>query len=294
MSFFVLTLLTLNSFLGCLSNDIFRLENCWDSELSYNRLAVVLNQKYLEKSDVDTINNDLETEINSIYNTSKKKIYTSCIVYNGKTTISTKKNSQECNLIGIDNEFLDFFKLHLIKGRLPDENNQAEVVLSEDLAGFLFGTTDVLSKDITINDSLYTVVGITNSENENNAYISYFDSSTIPTSDVYNTCLYCIMPKVYDGYSEQILGENIPEKVTVINVSNWYKFYYQLKMIITSEKDYYSNEIPIQLLHEYRVSKQLFYLKISMVILSITFICLCTYWLVKYIHKKSKYNRDKN
>lgn len=277
----LLVLMTLHSFSEKIETKIYRPEANWDNSVKYERFVCTFNHTYISTDVFDEIEKTIINELRPIFNSSEYKPYLNCCVYNKMAIVSSKKQTEDCNLIGVDDNYLRFFTLNSINGHFVTETNQSGVVLNQEASWYYFGSYESIGQQITVDNKTYTIIGIVDDGmTQNNVYISYIIAEENDSS-VYNTALYSLLPNIYDEYASELLNRSVNNYIDVdkvINISKWYSISY-IKNTISKNVLYTSNDIPIQLAYEYENSKKMLLVK---VLLIVVVICIFVYLIITF------------
>ena len=139
-----------------------------------------------------------EDDLTAFENISDPSISKVAGTVSGSSIFNIKGVDKRRSVIGVTPEFFDIYSYSVNTGRLitdEDDNDQADfVILGNDLANDLFGTTNALDKTITIAETEFTVIGVleeqasSNFSNPNNqGYIPDQTALKIFKSSNYNT-----------------------------------------------------------------------------------------------------------
>ena len=127
------------------------------------------------------------------------------------TTITLRKddNTLGVNAILYGGDFFAIHPLYLISGSYPDSSidGDAHKILLDDYAAWsLFGSSDIVGKQVWIKDTIYTVTGVVKTpENRDelqaygNGYYAYIPIENF--KDTYATCYEAVLPNPVENYA---------------------------------------------------------------------------------------------
>lgn len=193
-----------------------------DGPVTEDQIAVfrqTLEQKMLEAS--------LETPENA-------SLYADAYSGLGTVSLSTERASADAVTLGVGGDFFRFHPLELRSGTYFSGADlmHDRVILSEDLAWQLFGSTDVAGLSVMIGERPYPVVGVVRHETDFatkqayaediGLYMSYDAMSALTEAGISSYEL--VAPDVITGFAASIVEENFPlNGGTVVENSSRYR-----------------------------------------------------------------------
>ncbi len=146
-------------------DDIKKLEYNIDKKLV--EIGVIPEAEEESKKAVDTIKLGKDRGQNDDARSQEKpeevKPYNSCYSAQGKTTLFFEKRTAEnIDAIGVGGDFFFFHPMELVNGSYfsPDDIMHDKLVIDEDLAWQLFGSSDVVGQCVTINGVNHYIAGV--------------------------------------------------------------------------------------------------------------------------------------
>ncbi len=133
---------------------------------------------------------------------------------NAEGTISTEKRQTRAEVYAVGGPYTDFHPVRMLSGSFlsPLEENGSSIVLDDDLAWQLFGTTDAVGMEVEYEDRIFTVTGICGRDTSllgllsdsgmNRAYIKYGALDSIPVAG-----MEAAVPKSLPGKSLQAVKD---------------------------------------------------------------------------------------
>lgn len=162
-----------------------------------------LEQKLSEESLVPPVNGSL---------------YVDAYSGHGKLTVRTDHGSATVQAIGVGGEFFLFHPMELRSGSYLSERDlmQDRVVLDENLAWTLFGSSDVAGMTVVINDLPFTVSGVVHREDdfasrkafpetESALFLSYDALHALTEAGI--DCYEIVLPNLISGYGMGLVEE---------------------------------------------------------------------------------------
>lgn len=158
--------------------------------------------------------NQLETE-------EKGTLYTDAWSVKGELTVTGEKDSAKASALGVGGDFFLFHPLPLRSGSYiwGDDLMRDRVVLDEELAWKLFGSTDVAGMTVTIGDKPYLVAGVVTREKDAASQKAYTDEAGIfvPFELMVEqgakglSCYELVMPDPISGFALGVMEESFPK-----------------------------------------------------------------------------------
>lgn len=138
--------------------------------------------------------------------------------YSGECETEVRKDANTLSItaVGVGNDFFRFHPMKLLSGSYiyGDDLNQDRVLLDENLAWALFGSNDIVGKNIWMGNSIYVVAGVVAVEddpiyriaygNENRMYMMY-ETLKQQQENLYITCYEAVMPNPIENYAYNTL-----------------------------------------------------------------------------------------
>jgi len=167
---------------------------------------------------------------------SRMIVYSYCA--NGKVNVKSSNSSADVKAIGVDGDFFMFHPLELIEGSFFDgtEVNKDLVVIDENTAWVLFGSSNVVGQVVEIGGMQHIVCGVVKRETgrlndlagnkEPTLYLSYESLSKNGFVSYINT-FEILMPNPLTGYATAAIKELCPvdvERVEIIENSGRFKW----------------------------------------------------------------------
>lgn len=143
-----------------------------------------------------------------------------CYSSNGKVSIEYNGRNMEADAFGVGGDFFLFHPLQLLNGSyFSDENVMQDlVVIDEDVAWRIFGSSDVSGMMIEINGSQYIVSGVIKQSrgnlnkaagNSNPTIYMSFNSLKKSNEGAVITSYEIVMPNLTKNYAKKIIKENL-------------------------------------------------------------------------------------
>lgn len=164
--------------------------------------------------------------------------YIDCYSAKGKLSLSTDRTSADFTAYGVGGNFFFFHPLTLKGGAYFSENSMMDdyIILDEDSAWQLFGSTDIAGMEVCVGQTPLVVAGVVAREN---TFFSEAAGNTKPTVFVsYNTlltlgsttpisCYEIVLPNLTKGYAKNLVKENLDIKSSrraIVENSSRYSF----------------------------------------------------------------------
>lgn len=162
-----------------------------------------------------------------------QSLYADAYSGTGKIAVSNGKTTTNVKAIGVGGTFFLFHPLQLRSGSYISDTDlmQDRVVLDEELAWQLFGSSDVAGMSITISGEPYYVAGVVHRESDFASKAAYLDGAGLFMSfSALNkltqsgiSCYEIVLPDSISGYGLSIVEDNFPVgDGDVVEVSNRY------------------------------------------------------------------------
>lgn len=196
----------------------------WDSSGKSAHISV-----FMSEDAKFTLNNVMEfeenmkntlTESNALTNKSGYNTWVDSYSAKGQLTISRDNVNAEVSAIGVGGDFFFFHPLELVNGSYftPDNLMDDLLVLDEDTAWRLFGSTDIQGMTVEINGKEYIISGVIkrdegrlNKEAGNNKPTVYVSYNLLNTGEeeTYITDYEVILPDLTKNYAYNIVKKGI-------------------------------------------------------------------------------------
>ena len=196
----------------------------WDSSGKSAHISV-----FMSEDAKFTLNNVMEfeenmkntlTESNALTNKSGYNTWIDSYSAKGQLTISRDDVNAEVSAIGVGGDFFFFHPLELVNGSYftPDNLMDDLLVLDEDTAWRLFGSTDIQGMTVEINGKEYIISGVIkrdegrlNKEAGNNKPTVYVSYNLLNTGEeeTYITDYEVILPDLTKNYAYKIVKKGI-------------------------------------------------------------------------------------
>lgn len=163
----------------------------------------------------------------------------------GKVQITGKSGNVTVDAYGVGGDYFQFHPLKLIYGSYFSGSDlmQDHIIIDEDAAWKLFGSSDVVGQYVTIGNIPHMIVGVVQREHDymakkagvtsSIAYVSYNSLEKYGTHNGIN-CIEILMPNPVNGYAYNYISENIgieEKEREVIENSDRYSIKNMLKII---------------------------------------------------------------
>lgn len=164
------------------------------------------------------------------------RAWADCYAVQGKVSVNTGVSETDFKAYGVSGDFFLFHPFELISGSYFSEDNPMDdlVILDEDCAWQLFGSTDIAGMEVLINGMPHIVSGVIKREygmfqkaagnNEPAMYLSY--ESFAKYGNVSAISSYeVVMPNLTRDYAKKLVKENIGVKADsreIVEVSDRY------------------------------------------------------------------------
>ncbi|HKM04461.1 MAG TPA: ABC transporter permease [Lachnospiraceae bacterium] len=163
----------------------------------------------------------------------------------GEISVTSGKTTITVDGVGIGGDFFLFHPLNIIKGGYFSGNDlmQDHIIIDENIAWLLFGSSDVVGMDVTIGGVPHTVVGVISREEGRLNKAAGHDSSTIyvsySTMSAYGTSkgigsYEVLMPNPIKGFALSAVKKNIgvaEEQMKVLENSKRFSLFSMLGVI---------------------------------------------------------------
>lgn len=170
-------------------------------------------------------------------NTSTARLYVDAYSSEGKISVTSDKKTIEANAIGVGGDFFLFHPVELVSGMYFSGNDlmQDQVLLDEEAAWQLFGSSDIAGKTVTIGGSPYRVAGVyaraqgdletMAGSKDTTIYMSYGALESVTACSI--RCYEAVLPNPVEGFAMDIILEsNVSSEETVKMVENSNRFSY--------------------------------------------------------------------
>lgn len=125
-------------------------------EADFDEMGIMGFEKQLEQSLLEVLPADEQDVENG------KRLFIDAYSSLGKVTVKSEKGSLEADAVGIGGDFFLFHPLQLVSGGYFSGNDlmKDSIILDEDAAWQLFGSSDIAGKSVTIGDVPHYVSGV--------------------------------------------------------------------------------------------------------------------------------------
>lgn len=244
---FVCSIFIVKSFIR---NDIeYNTASRWDKTGNSAHIGVYFSEKaeFTEKS-VREFRENLKNKLqeNDVLQDSKNtRSWADCYSSEGTINVSNNNENVQVKAIGVGGDFFLFHPLELVDGTYFSDDNIMKdlIVIDEDLAWRLYGSSNIQGKKVLVNGEEYIVAGVIKRDNSglNNAAGNSKTTVYISLEALYkNTQTLCIssyeavMPNLTKGYAYNIVKENIKNTKNLYEIkeiSNRYSLIELIKII---------------------------------------------------------------
>lgn len=131
--------------------------SCFLSEsVEFDELKIVGFEKELEKSLLEVLPADAQSGENG------KRLFVDAYSSLGKITVNSERSTLEANAVGIGGDFFLFHPLQLVSGGYFSGNDlmKDSIILDEDAAWQLFGSSDIAGQSVMIGNVPHYVAGV--------------------------------------------------------------------------------------------------------------------------------------
>lgn len=262
------------------------------SDMSFHQYAVFLssNEK-MTFEEIQSLRENIQNTMKGISETSENdNSFTDSFAAQDVISVSNQLSSKELNAFGIGGDYFFFHPYKLLGGSYINEQNFAKntAVLDEVAAFSLFGSVDIIGKEIEIAKSSFTVSAIiqrenTKSDNEGEIYLHHSEFKKISTNPI--TLYEVILPEFHKGFSENLIGNEfaLREKEIVpantrFSLQNLMHTFFVIDDFIRSEKeiaypDFENNARVVQV--------KLSILLMTILVLMTILLCITTFYIRK-------------
>ncbi len=137
----------------------------------------------------------------------------------GSVTVSSERSSISAAAVAVGGSYFDFHPLNLLSGCYLQQNdlNTDLVVLDEDLAWLLYGSSDLQGMEVSIGGKPFVIAGVVAREDDAATKQYQADSPVIYLSwtawqelgDTAITCYEAVLPEPVNGFAEQLLKDGL-------------------------------------------------------------------------------------
>lgn len=177
-------------------------------EFSLKNFEHQLDQLLLQDSITNTSDND------------SARLWEDAYSGTGSVTVKSDKSSATVNAIGVSGDYFSFHPLDLVSGTYFNDDYimQDYVIIDEETAWQLFGSSSVAGMEITIGGIPHVIIGVYHREQDYLSKAAGLDSSTIYLSYTslvqYGTSngisVYeIVMPNPISGYAKEMVNKNL-------------------------------------------------------------------------------------
>lgn len=221
----------------------------WDSKGKSSHISAFMSEEVnFDTDNVYELEEKIRNELlqSDVLNTKNSgRSWTDCYSANGKVNIEYNGSTMEINAIGVGGDFFLFHPLQLLSGSyFSDENVMQDlVVIDEDIAWRMFGSSNVSGMMIEVNGVRHIVAGvIKQAEGKLNKaagndkptiYMSYNSLKQLK-ENVFITSYEIVMPNLTKDYAKNIIKENLDidsRYCEVVDNSERYSFIALYKII---------------------------------------------------------------
>lgn len=196
----------------------------WDSKGKSAHISTFMSEEV--KFSTDNVN-ELEEKVknallqnDALDRKSGGRSWTDCYSSNGTVNIEYNGRNMEADAFGVGGDFFLFHPLQLLNGSyFSDENVMQDlVVIDEDVAWRMFGSSDVSGMMIEINGSQYIVSGVIKQSrgklnkaagNKNPTVYMSFNALKKSNEKAVITTYEIVMPNLTKNYAKKIVKENL-------------------------------------------------------------------------------------
>lgn len=179
---------------------------------------------------------------------SRQRIWAYAYSKSGKLTVKNETKSAGVNAVAAGGDFFVFHPVKMLSGYYftPDDLMQDRIVIDEDVAWQLFGSSNVVGMTVQINNRTFLVSGVSKKPadrlskltygKEPRIYISYDAYYDICPDDNSITCFEACMPNPVDGFAEKTVKETIgldESSIKLVENTDRYSFISMLKFTKT-------------------------------------------------------------
>lgn len=212
-----------------------------DSEAEYTQLSVYLPASAsLGPENINSFRNEMMKQFESASIDISNIPFHDAWSCEGSISVTSEKATGTVPVTAVGGSFFDFHPLSLISGHYISEAdaNRAQVVLDEELAWFLFGSSDVAGMQMKVGEGTFTVAGVVERESDKASRKAYTaDMGLFMNFDAYRSvllaasgaedtaalppvsCYEVVMPNPVKNFALNIVNEKFPvkEKDVVVN-----------------------------------------------------------------------------
>lgn len=131
--------------------------SCFLSEsVEFDEMKIIGFEKELEKSLLEVLPADAQSDENG------RRLFVDAYSSLGKITVTSEKGTLEANAVGIGGDFFLFHPLQLVSGGYFSGNDlmKDSIILDEDAAWQLFGSSDIAGQSVMIGNVPHYVSGV--------------------------------------------------------------------------------------------------------------------------------------
>lgn len=209
-----------------------------ESEMRFAQVSVFLpTDAKMQMADVEQFRQTLQTAMTdaSLAAEESGRLFTDAFSCSVKLNVSSDKTSVQVPTIAVGGDFFLFHPIRLRSGSYLTASDamRDRVVLDEELAWTLFGSSDVAGMSVQINGRTYPIAGVVSREDDfasEEAYtagagmfICYEAVSQFGEADI--SCYEVVLPDVVSGYGANLVREQFPiDSGVVVENSARYDF----------------------------------------------------------------------
>ncbi len=225
--------------------------------------------------------------------------------YSGEVRLSVSYNSKSVssNVIATGEDFFIFHQMELISGSFYDESDSTydRMVIDENLAWQLFGSSDVCGMSVTVNNVPMVVTGVVSCGGSGEEFTEYYGSAPrayIPIKQLQRlgyeptvTAFELLIPNPVDGFAMNIVDDWFGSDTQLVEISSRFDDTVLLKNLsgffrsaTKTDNRIYPYWENLQLIAE---SKAEFIMIFRLAMIAVTVICIFTEAIILYCSKKA-------
>lgn len=219
----------------------------WAAGQRFAHISVLLSEhSQFAIENIDRFRSELTSNLemdNALKSKNNTITWIDCYSAKGEMTVDTGVSTQQVTAYGVGGDFFRIHQFRLLSGSYFSDDNVMDdlIMIDEDLAWQLFGSSDIIGMTVYLNDNPYIVSGVikresgmfnTASGNKKTAiYMSYsafekYNSVSITNYEV-------VMPNLTKGYAYKMVKEHIGvcEPFEIVQISGRLSYTNLLKTI---------------------------------------------------------------
>lgn len=195
----------------------------WESEKNaYAQVsAFYSHQREMQEIDISNIRSEVQLKLSQdALNESKENARVWIDAYSGECITEVRKDNNilSATAVGVGGEFFQFHPSKLLSGGyISDEDtNHDRVVIDQGLAWAMFGSNDVVGMQLWMGNSIYTIAGVIQVEDDeltkaaygdNNRIYMFYDELRKHQEELTIACYEAVIPNPISNYALNTLKE---------------------------------------------------------------------------------------